>query len=45
MRPYQEDWFYNVFIPVYRGQNNEPKFDYNELGLKVSETVVGVTTE
>lgn len=45
MRPYQEDWFYNVFIPVYQAQNNEVKFAYNELEMKVSETVVGVTTE
>jgi len=45
MRPYQEDWFYKVFIPVYQDQNNEPRSDYNETGYKVSETVVGVTTE
>jgi hypothetical protein len=45
MRPYQEDWFYNVFIPVYQDQNNEPKTAYNDMSIKVSEIVVGVTTE
>ena len=45
MRPYQEDWFYNVFIPVYQDQNNEPKSGDNEIGMKVSEIIVGVTTK
>jgi hypothetical protein len=45
MRPYQEYWFYNVFIQIYQDQHNEPKFAYNDVGMKVSETVVGVTTK
>lgn len=45
MRPYQEDWFYNVFVPVYQEQNYEPKSGEDSMGIVVRETFVGVTTE
>jgi hypothetical protein len=45
MRPYQEDWYYSVFVPVYESQNNNPKEGSNDVGIRIMESVVGVTTD
>lgn len=45
MRPYQEDWYYSVFVQEYKNQNGKPKDGYNDVGMRITETVVGVTTD
>jgi hypothetical protein len=45
VRPYLAEWYDLVFRPTYNDQNEIPKSTYNDVGIKMAETIVGVTTE
>jgi hypothetical protein len=45
LRPYLAEWYDIVFTPTYEEQKDTPKTAENDIGIKVTETTVGVTTE
>jgi hypothetical protein len=45
LRPYLAEWYDIVFTPTYKDQKDTPKNAENDIGIKMTETIVGVTTE
>ena len=45
LRPYLAEWYDIVFTTTYEDQNDTSKSAYNDVGIKMTETIVGVTTE